>query len=121
MQTTRRMAAKPPTGTQHENPIVRHFVKHYRTPNFYTLRKCGACGYKIGYFVDEHGHLFYDAGCDCTYGDGPQIEPRSWEMLIEFFRANPQQADFLLAFNIDRDGNDNPIEDEGKEESDGGE
>jgi len=107
MPTISMRAAGP--GTLREHPIVQHFLKHYRSPHFYTLRTCTRCDYQIGYFVDENDRLFYDSGCECTYHNGPNIEPRSWEMLVEYFRAHQPEMDLLLALNIDRAGNDNPI------------
>ena len=105
------MAADSPDPRQKDDPIVKHFLKYYRKPNKYVLRKCSICGYPLGYFVSEEDKLFYDGGCDCVDNKMFQIEPRSWDMLIQFFESQPQHRDLLLAFNIDRDGNDNPIGD----------
>jgi len=102
-------AGQPPHGGLCDDPVVRHFLEHYRYPNFYRLRKCGMCGYTCGYFVDHTGGLFYDSGCDCIMGRGPNIEPRGWQSLVDFFNANDSLRDLLTAFNIDGLGKTNDL------------
>jgi hypothetical protein len=62
-----------------------------------VIHNCGMCGYECGYSW-FNGKLYYDTGCNCTYGAGG-FEPREEESIRQFLEMNPEWiAKNLAAF-----------------------
>lgn len=58
--------------------------------SFWEVHDCSMCGYKCGYVIRGE-EVFYDAGCNCTYGGS--LEPRSWQDLVNAYNMNAGATD----------------------------
>lgn len=38
---------------------------------------CSLCGHMVRWLFRDDGRVYFDSGCGCTWGDGPQ--PCTWE------------------------------------------
>lgn len=58
---------------------------------------CGGCGYMTAYLITPQGDLYFDPGCNCTYGYGP--EPRSWEDAADWInlQSNPHWRNVIAS------------------------
>ena len=55
---------------------------------WWGIHECSMCGYGCGYKIDGD-NLYYDNGCDCSYGGGP--EPRNWENLASHYNMQSSE------------------------------
>jgi len=91
--------------TYKDNPIFRHFMKHYiyggriSPKRSYRLARCPGCKCCRGWVVNVHGHAFYYA-CRC-WNIKNELVNESWDYIFRIFDHNPPLKDFLLAFGMD--------------------
>lgn len=65
---------------------VEFFIKAQREKNIsrWVIHRCSMCNYGCA-FIFRGNSVFYDAGCDCTYGS--DLQEMMWEDVFDHYNA----------------------------------